>query len=112
MELSAALDEDVAVAVHQDVGDRRVLQQRLDRPEAQQLVEDVIDELRLLLAVQRLVLSDQQLAHHLADLAAELGRRHLVDDRSEEHTSELQSLMRISYAVFCLKKQKTTQEHT
>src|SRR3546814_8607662 len=27
--------------------------------------------------------------------------------RSEEHTSELQSLMRISYAVFCLKKQKT-----
>src|SRR3546814_2270897 len=29
--------------------------------------------------------------------------------RSEEHTSELQSLMRISYAVFCLKKNKTTQ---
>src|SRR3546814_6498177 len=28
----------------------------------------------------------------------------LVDGRSEEHTSELQSLMRISYAVFCLKK--------
>src|SRR3546814_4512168 len=28
------------------------------------------------------------------------------DDRSEEHTSELQSLMRISYAVFCLKKKK------
>src|SRR3546814_7422597 len=31
--------------------------------------------------------------------------------RSEEHTSELQSLMRISYAVFCLKK-KTTNKHT
>src|SRR3546814_4807293 len=31
-----------------------------------------------------------------------------VDARSEEHTSELQSLMRISYAVFCLKKQKTS----
>src|SRR3546814_4142301 len=30
-------------------------------------------------------------------------------DRSEEHTSELQSLMRISYAVFCLKKKKTKQ---
>src|SRR3546814_3564671 len=29
--------------------------------------------------------------------------------RSEEHTSELQSLMRISYAVFCLKKKNTTQ---
>src|SRR3546814_1724392 len=33
--------------------------------------------------------------------------------RSEEHTSELQSLMRISYAVFCLKKKKTyNQKHT
>src|SRR3546814_1881619 len=34
-----------------------------------------------------------------------------VRDRSEEHTSELQSLMRISYAVFCLKKKKTTINH-
>src|SRR3546814_8987495 len=32
--------------------------------------------------------------------------------RSEEHTSELQSLMRISYAVFCLKKKKTTCKDT
>src|SRR3546814_10229017 len=32
------------------------------------------------------------------------------DDRSEEHTSELQSLMRSSYAVFCLKKK--THKHT
>src|SRR3546814_2578609 len=32
--------------------------------------------------------------------------------RSEEHTSELQSLMRNSYAVFCLKKQKTTRAMT
>src|SRR3546814_1381120 len=31
-------------------------------------------------------------------------------DRSEEHTSELQSLMRISYAVFCLKKKKNKKE--
>src|SRR3546814_5022655 len=31
-----------------------------------------------------------------------------MDARSEEHTSELQSLMRSSYAVFCLKKKKTT----
>src|SRR3546814_8280391 len=31
---------------------------------------------------------------------------HAVRDRSEEHTSELQSLMRISYAVFCLKKKR------
>src|SRR3546814_6445455 len=32
--------------------------------------------------------------------------------RSEEHTSELQSLMRISYAVFCLKKKKTQPNYT
>src|SRR3546814_1531720 len=32
------------------------------------------------------------------------------DDRSEEHTSELQSLMRISYAVFCLKKKNKTYQ--
>src|SRR3546814_10122535 len=33
-------------------------------------------------------------------------------DRSEEHTSELQSLMRISYAVFCLKKKKHHKSQT
>src|SRR3546814_10039001 len=37
-----------------------------------------------------------------------------IHERSEEHTSELQSLMRISYAVFCLKKQTThnNENHT
>src|SRR3546814_4075970 len=34
-----------------------------------------------------------------------------VERRSEEHTSELQSLMRISYAVFCLKKKKQKHEN-
>src|SRR3546814_8746751 len=60
--------------------------------------------------------------HGLGDIAAallrnvlELGAGGLLqadrdDLRSEEHTSELQSLMRISYAVFCLQK-KTTQSH-
>src|SRR3546814_5786705 len=43
-----------------------------------------------------------------AGLVDRVARRLLVGDqsRSEEHTSELQSLMRISYAVFCLKKKK------
>src|SRR3546814_7271505 len=35
-------------------------------------------------------------------------RPRLLRERSEEHTSELQSLMRLSYAVFCLKKKKST----
>src|SRR3546814_2348877 len=36
--------------------------------------------------------------------------QHKTRQRSEEHTSELQSLMRISYAVFCLKKKKHQQK--
>src|SRR3546814_9395697 len=44
---------------------------------------------------------ESQLVPAAAILAAEA-----VAQRSEEHTSELQSLMRISYAVFCLKKKK------
>src|SRR3546814_9219088 len=46
----------------------------------------------------------------LGDVAAHedrLPRKTAHRQRSEEHTSELQSLMRISYAVFCLKKKKT-----
>src|SRR3546814_769535 len=49
----------------------------------------------------------------IADVGAKYGlvghseRRQYHHERSEEHTSELQSLMRISYAVFCLKKKKT-----
>src|SRR3546814_2050729 len=42
----------------------------------------------------------------------ELQIAHSGTDRSEEHTSELQSLMRISYAVFCLKKKNTTRSTT
>src|SRR3546814_8639969 len=38
-----------------------------------------------------------------------LQERTVTGQRSEEHTSELQSLMRISYAVFCLKKKKYTR---
>src|SRR3546814_2635179 len=41
-----------------------------------------------------------------------LDQRAGADVRSEEHTSELQSLMRISYAVFCLKKQNTPDTTT
>src|SRR3546814_7910687 len=37
--------------------------------------------------------------------------RSVPQRRSEEHTSELQSLMRISYAVFCLKKKNTNHQH-
>src|SRR3546814_10303560 len=50
------------------------------------------------LAISSLVLGLNLLADGLREIS--------IRDRSEEHTSELQSLMRISYAVFCLKKKK------
>src|SRR3546814_1413078 len=49
----------------------------------------------------------QALARGMEDAGVRLGRA--VFARSEEHTSELQSLMRISYAVFCLKKKQKCQ---
>src|SRR3546814_5609845 len=61
-----------------------------------------IRELRTLHVLDPLVVDRQIHAQRTAEHAArELGR-------SEEHTSELQSLMRISYAVFCLKKKNRT----
>src|SRR3546814_3359636 len=50
-----------------------------------------------------------ELAHRLDDCLIVIVSA--GEDRSEEHTSELQSLMRISYAVFCLKKKKNNNKH-
>src|SRR3546814_5346952 len=54
------------------------------------------------------VVHDVAAAHDQHALAAERREAGAEVERSEEHTSELQSLMRISYAVFCLKKQNIT----
>src|SRR3546814_6910987 len=48
--------------------------------------------------------------HPAADLGRDDVRQPCAASRSEEHTSELQSLMRISYAVFCLKKKKLKKQ--
>src|SRR3546814_3547870 len=79
---------------------------------------------RQLLLLPEVVELDEPAAQRLAERAGELAELGLVveafgpgavvvrevpallGERSEEHTSELQSLMRISYAVFCLKKKK------
>src|SRR3546814_7883003 len=63
-------------------GDHHVVQPRLEYP-----------------AQTRQVVPALRVVGHLAAMCS-------AQARSEEHTSELQSLMRISYAVFCLKKQK------
>src|SRR3546814_2146415 len=49
-------------------------------------------------------------ARNIEYYTATVANQSRTDIRSEEHTSELQSLMRTSYAVFCLKK-KNTQDH-
>src|SRR3546814_6586588 len=51
---------------------------------------------------------EARLCRSIRDLASFLGIQSCGVPRSEEHTSELQSLMRISYAVFCLTKKKAT----
>src|SRR3546814_1533235 len=60
--------------------------------------------LRARLSSDRAVLAGLDLLDRDADRQWPASRRRV--GRSEEHTSELQSLMRISYAVFCLKKKK------
>src|SRR3546814_5571575 len=47
----------------------------------------------------------------VCDVEHHIGQAPVSERRSEEHTSELQSLMRISYAVFCLKKKKKRKTH-
>src|SRR3546814_15058438 len=66
----------------------------------------------LQMRLQRHALTEQAIQHtaeHLTGIGIQPVQRGLLNGqaRSEEHTSELQSLMRISYAVFCLKKKKT-----
>src|SRR3546814_4929177 len=59
----------------------------------------------------------ESIARQKAEFEASLALRQqefeedMAERRSEEHTSELQSLMRISYAVFCLKKKKTDEQN-
>src|SRR3546814_6140254 len=67
---------------------------------------------------QRLLNAGCMLMHQFAQMVQDRLREGLrlrdigIDARSEEHTSELQSLMRISYAVFCLKKKNIhTPQH-
>src|SRR3546814_9690814 len=93
--------------------------------EDMRLFVQTVDSASFTAAAEKLGLSKQFVSKRLAALEARLGVRLLIrttrtlrttalgvnyyEQRSEEHTSELQSLMRNSYAVFCL-KQKTTTE--
>src|SRR3546814_2467244 len=112
---------------HHGVAQIGDVQGRIHRANQAVLGEDKDGEYALLsqIAEQFMHLQDQEpLVGHRAEIAveavdhddaravllhagADIGR-----ERSEEHTSELQSLMRISYAVFCLKKKKHIYQPT
>src|SRR3546814_6571430 len=87
-------------SAHQRAGDRRAL-----RHAARKLAREGIDEG-----------GEADILDRFGDARVLLGRRQVEKReahvlRSEEHTSELQSLMRISYAVFCLKKNNHETKH-
>src|SRR3546814_1801985 len=94
-------------ASHRD-GDPRVQDPYCLRcqPQVMGAALDLLRQAATTLAVEANGVSDNPLIFPEADEALSGGNFH-AEPRSEEHTSELQSLMRISYAVFCL--QKTTQ---
>src|SRR3546814_5744068 len=85
---------------------------------SQRAVERNVERARLdaqMFAAQRAVERERITEHVRPDLCSPPSGRlrdfTLEMRRSEEHTSELQSLMRNSYAVFCLKKKKTITTH-
>src|SRR3546814_1924638 len=109
--VAVVLDADRAlrITVHRDVADRQPGDARAGVGARGHIVEEARD-------IIRLDVLDGQVAHVPADadgradiLEGEIAEPQIVGPRSEEHTSELQSLMRRSYAVFCLKKNTTTK---
>src|SRR3546814_9196948 len=100
-DLIAADRQRVAVARHHPDVERRVGQLHAGRESRRAAVDGVKAVGRQVVGKARGA-ADAGDEHRLRGVGAELGQGLL--HRSEEHTSELQSLMRISYAVFCLKK--------
>ncbi len=87
LELAAALDVDLLVGVDQDVADRRVAQQRLERPEAEDLVDDVAEDHLALGHAERHALFGDQVEQQRADLrlgARPLGRRERLEVQAVE----------------------------
>src|SRR3546814_8096574 len=93
LELGAALQSAQARRVGRGDVDHQVVGHRPQRRRAQHIVADRVDRIAVLAEI---------------DADRSRGRARIAEGsqpaRSEEHTSELQSLMRISYAVLCLKK--------
>jgi len=89
LQLAAALDVDLVRPVDQDVADRRILEQHLQRSKAERLVEHLVDEALALHAVEQRVLGVAQALHHQADLAAEGVALQIADARQVELIDQL-----------------------
>src|SRR3546814_4021805 len=94
LQFARVFDQDDAIAAPGDLGEQRVGERRL--PSAGPARDKVIEAIA------------NSGAQNLRLVGKHDAGRDIVFERSEEHTSELQSLMRISYAVFCLKQNNTT----
>src|SRR6185369_11001289 len=70
-QLTAALDVDVSRAIDEDIADAVIAEQRLDRPESGDLVDDLLDDLLALVRAQRRLLGADELDHRIADLRRE-----------------------------------------
>ena len=81
LQQAAALHIDAFVAVDQDIGDAAVLEQRLERPQAGHLVEDLGDEVVELLLIERQPLDQDVLRDELLDVRAHLVFRQLLQRR-------------------------------
>src|SRR3546814_5900432 len=114
--LAAVIVAAVLVADREDVEDGRSTVVGVGHGPARIVELDVDEAGRTARAVRTEIEGDAPALGCLgADREAAIGnvdgqRRHAVEARSEEHTSELQSLMRHSYAVFCLKKTKLSRD--
>src|SRR3546814_4875428 len=112
-ELSQLVEAGTKARAAIEAGENTAENRRLARKGAEAKDRFIRANLRLVVSIARRYPLPP--AMELLDLVQEgnLGLEHAVDKfRSEEHTSELQSLMRISYAVFCLKKKKQKKRTT
>src|SRR3546814_7948001 len=104
----------VVVVVHRDVG--MTAERLFDGNRHPAAAGKEVDDQLILHAEQKLLMGT--ISHWLSPPAPRAGtcrgcaRQSACRPRSEEHTTELQSLMRISYAVFCLKKKITPHNTT
>src|SRR3546814_1936224 len=102
--LDAERFSDLSFDLLVQAGMKMGLTQKRARDRLVAMQADILNEAKALLEATES--EDAQLRQELGIGIRLEGERRCLRARSEEHTSELQSLMRISYAVFCLKKKK------